>query len=116
MRHRVAFDAAGDGVGPLALGTVLLEAVVANSRLHIVAVDPDERKVDQLRRRLDDQDLRAEIKKEMETTGGWENWYRHVGHDWDRVVIGQSNHKDYQELDGQSVAAMAKAKKRWSTT
>ncbi len=64
---------------------------------------------EKLRRRLDDPKLRAEIRKEMETTGGWENWYRHVGHDWDRVVIGQSNDKRYEEHDGQSVAAIAKA-------
>lgn len=65
---------------------------------------------DKLRRRLDDAELRAEIRKEMETTGGWENWYRHVGHDWDRVIIGQTNTKKYAELDGQSIAAIAKAK------
>ena len=65
---------------------------------------------EKLRRRLDEPKLRAEIRKEMETTGGWENWYRHVGHDWDRVIIGQSNDKRYSDLDGQSVAAIAKAK------
>ncbi len=64
---------------------------------------------DKLRRRLDDPKLRAEIRKEMETTSGWENWYRHVGHDWDRVIIGQTNDKRYEKLDGQSVAAIAKA-------
>ena len=64
---------------------------------------------EKLRRRLDDPQLRAEIRKEMETTGGWENWYRHVGHDWDRVIIGQTNDNRYEKLDGQSVAAIAKA-------
>ncbi len=65
---------------------------------------------EKLRRRLDDPALRAEIRREMETTGGWENWYRHVGLDWDRIIIGQSNEKKYAELDGQSIAAIAKAK------
>ena len=32
--------------------------------------------------------LRAEIRREMETDFGYENWYRHVGFDWDRVVLG----------------------------
>jgi N-acyl-D-amino-acid deacylase len=71
----------------------------------------------QLIGRLDDANYRDEIRKEMETTGGWENWYRHVGHDWDRVVIGQAEDPRYAELVGQSVAAMAKAREEdpWAT-
>ncbi len=67
--------------------------------------------------RLDDPNYRDEIRQEMETTGGWENWYRHVGHDWDRVVIGQAEDKRYAELVGQSVAAIAKAREEdpWET-
>ena len=65
---------------------------------------------DVLRSRLNDEQLRAEIRKEIETTEGWENWYRHAGKDWNRVIIGQSNVPEYRELDGQSVAAIAKAK------
>jgi N-acyl-D-amino-acid deacylase len=57
--------------------------------------------------RLDDAEFRAEVRKEMETTSGWENWFRHVGQDWDRVVIGQTGHKEYQALVGRSVAAIA---------
>ncbi|MGE0757530.1 MAG: amidohydrolase family protein, partial [Pirellulaceae bacterium] len=70
-----------------------------------------------LLRRLDDPALRAEIRKEMETTGGWENWYRHVGGDWDRIVIGEPNHPDYAALAGQSVAALAAARREdpWDT-
>jgi N-acyl-D-amino-acid deacylase len=59
--------------------------------------------------RLDDQALRAEIRNELETTGGWENWYRHVGHDWNKIVIGRTSHERYRELAGQSVAEIAKA-------
>ena len=71
----------------------------------------------QLIGRLDDPKYRAEIRKEMETTGGWENWFRHVGHDWDRVVIGQASDKRYTELLGQTVAAMgvAKGEDVWDT-
>ncbi len=59
--------------------------------------------------RLKDPAVRAEIRKEMETTGGWENWYRHVGQDWSKVVIGQTADPRYAKLVGQSVAAIAKA-------
>ncbi len=69
------------------------------------------------RKRLDDPQFRAEIRREMETTDGWENWYRHVGHDWSRVIIGQSGDARYADLLGQSVAAIAKAKQEdvWDT-
>ncbi|MBI1348924.1 serine hydrolase [bacterium] len=72
---------------------------------------------DKLRNRLDDAKLRAEIREEMETTDGWENWYRHAGKDWNRIVIGSSNHPEYKELDGQSIAAIAQAKSEdpWDT-
>lgn len=36
---------------------------------------------------LDDPSVRAELRREVETTSDWENWYRHVGMDWDRVLI-----------------------------
>jgi N-acyl-D-amino-acid deacylase len=64
---------------------------------------------DRLRGRLDNPELRAEIRREMETTDGWENWFRHAGHDWHRIIIGRSNEKLYEGLDGQSVAAIAAA-------
>ncbi len=54
--------------------------------------------------------FRDEIRKEMETTDGWENWFRHVGHDWGKIVIGSTPHADYHELAGQSVAEMAAAR------
>jgi N-acyl-D-amino-acid deacylase len=65
---------------------------------------------ERLRSRLDDAELRAEIRKEMETTDGWENWFRHSSYDWNRIIIGRSNNARYEGLDGQSVAAIAKAK------
>jgi N-acyl-D-amino-acid deacylase len=71
----------------------------------------------ELLRRMDDQELRAEIREEMETTSGWENWYRHVGHDWDRVVIGQASDRRYAKMVGQTVADMARSKDEdpWDT-
>ena len=68
-------------------------------------------------RRLDDAKLRAEIRTEMETTGGWENWYRHVGQDWGKVVIGRTAEPRYAPLVGQSVAEIAKAcnEEPWDT-
>lgn len=68
--------------------------------------------------RLDnDKALRQTIRYEMETTDGWENWYRHAGQDWNRIVIGRSNVADYGGLDGRSVAAIADAKNEdpWDT-
>lgn len=67
--------------------------------------------------RLSSDELRTEIRKEMETTSGWENWFRHVGQDWDKVIVGQTNDPRYQALAGQSVAAMAEANQEdpWDT-
>jgi N-acyl-D-amino-acid deacylase len=45
----------------------------------------------------------------METTSGWENWFRHVGQDWNKIIIGQTPDRRYADLTGQSVAEMAKA-------
>ncbi|MFP6766394.1 MAG: serine hydrolase, partial [Planctomycetaceae bacterium] len=56
----------------------------------------------------DDKQLRAEIRSEMESTDGWENWYRHVGYDWNRVVIGQAGDRRYSQYTGQTVAAIAR--------
>ncbi len=58
--------------------------------------------------RLDDKALQIEIRQEMEHTDGWENWYRHVGHDWDRIIVGQTSAAKYREQNGQSIAAIAK--------
>lgn len=59
--------------------------------------------------RLDDEALRTEIRREIESTDGWENWYRHAGKDWNRIVIGRSNDSRYQAHDGQSLAMIAQA-------
>jgi N-acyl-D-amino-acid deacylase len=62
-----------------------------------------------LRGRLADPDVRAQIRHEMEAEGGWENWYRHVGSDWDNVVLVQIRAKPYAECAGMSLAGIARA-------
>jgi N-acyl-D-amino-acid deacylase len=68
-------------------------------------------------KKLDDAAARDEIRKEMETTGGWENWYRHVGHDWNKVVIGQASEPRYAKHAGQTIAQIAAAcgEEPWDT-
>ncbi|MEZ6134781.1 MAG: serine hydrolase [Pirellulaceae bacterium] len=58
---------------------------------------------------LDDAALRQTIRQEMETTDGWENWFRHANHDWNRIIVGSSNDARYRKHDGLSVAEMATA-------
>lgn len=72
----------------------------------------------QLRTRLATDDaLRATIRREMEEDTGWENWYRHVGKDWNRIIVGAPNDERYAGLGGRSLAAIAQAKQEdpWTT-
>ncbi|MSR56621.1 MAG: D-aminoacylase [Planctomycetaceae bacterium] len=62
-----------------------------------------------LRRKLDDPALCAEIRREMETNFEYENWYRHVGFDWNRVILGELKAAPYADYGGQSLEAIAKA-------
>jgi N-acyl-D-aspartate/D-glutamate deacylase len=62
-----------------------------------------------LLRKLDQPAARARIRNEMETEGGWENWFRHTGSDWDRVVVGGIRDEPYASHSGKSVAAIARA-------
>lgn len=62
-----------------------------------------------LLRRLSDSELRAEIREEIESTDGWENWYRHAGEDWDRIIIGNSTSEKYGKWHGKSIADIAAA-------
>lgn len=63
----------------------------------------------QLLRRLDDPELRREIRRDLETTGSWENWFKHVGNDWSQVVIGHTDDRRYAKLAGKSLAEIADA-------
>lgn len=55
----------------------------------------------------DNGELKQAIRHEMETTTGWENWFRHVGSDWTKIVVGQTEHPRYRELVGRSLAEIA---------
>lgn len=67
--------------------------------------------------RISDPQVQATIRKEMETETGWENWYRHIGSDWDKLIVGSAADQRYAPLVGQSLAAIAKAKNEdpWTT-
>jgi len=62
---------------------------------------------DSLLIRLADSATRAEMRREMETLGGWENWYAHAGHDWDRIVVARLPDR-YAQYNGQSLGAIAR--------
>ena len=65
---------------------------------------------EQLIAKLDDASFRSEVQKDMETTSGWENWFRHVGKDWSLVIVGKSNHPQYTSKNGLSIGQIAKAR------
>ncbi len=63
---------------------------------------------ERLLRQLTDPDLRTTIRKEMESEGGWENWFRHTGNNWDKVVLGQITAADYSQYAGKSLGEIAR--------
>jgi len=56
---------------------------------------------------LADSAIRAQIRREMETTSDWENWYRWVGSNWDNVLISSVGPKGDASLNGLSVQQAA---------
>jgi N-acyl-D-aspartate/D-glutamate deacylase len=60
-----------------------------------------------LRRKLNDVAARTEIRREMETSSDYENWFRHSGFNWNRVVLGTMTGEPYGKLNGETVAAIA---------
>jgi N-acyl-D-amino-acid deacylase len=67
---------------------------------------------EELLRRLDDAATRTVIRGEMETGTGWENWYGHVGHDWDRVVVAGMETAELAPHNGKSIGEIARATRR----
>ncbi|MDQ2898740.1 MAG: D-aminoacylase [Acidobacteriota bacterium] len=69
---------------------------------------------------LSDAKVRANLRREIETTSNWENWYRHVGKNWDNVLVasvasvGSGIDKSYE---GKSIAQIAVMRKEdeWNT-
>ena len=56
---------------------------------------------------LSDPKVRAELRKEIETTTDWENWYHHVGKNWDNVLVVQVAAKLDKRYEGKSVQEIA---------
>jgi N-acyl-D-aspartate/D-glutamate deacylase len=63
---------------------------------------------------LRDPAVRADLRREVENTSDWENWYRHVGKNWDNVLITAGEDKT---IEGKSIAAVAKLRGQdeWTT-
>jgi N-acyl-D-aspartate/D-glutamate deacylase len=51
--------------------------------------------------------VRAELRREVETTADWENWYRHVGMDWENVLIVSASDDVDARVINRSVAGAA---------
>lgn len=66
---------------------------------------------------LSDPKVRAELRKEIETTTDWENWYHHVGKNWDNVLVVQVPAKVDKRFEGKSVQEIAAFRKAdvWDT-
>jgi N-acyl-D-aspartate/D-glutamate deacylase len=58
-------------------------------------------------RGLEDPATRAAIRREMESEPGWENWFRHIGYDWNGVVLGSMSAAPWSSHNGRSLAEIA---------
>ena len=56
---------------------------------------------------LSDPEVRRAVRREAETTSDWENWYRHVGMNWDNVLVAQVSGSLDKGYEGKSVAQIA---------
>jgi N-acyl-D-aspartate/D-glutamate deacylase len=56
---------------------------------------------------LSDPSVRAELQREVESALDWENWYRHVGMDWNNVLIVSVPDSVNPRVIGRSVAGAA---------
>ena len=56
---------------------------------------------------LDDPEVRQALQQEVESTADWENWYRHVGMEWDNVLIVSAPRSIDQGVIGRSVTDAA---------
>ena len=61
-----------------------------------------------LRNKLANPAVRIEMRREMERTGGWENWFKHIGGDWDNVILSQIRAPDFAKHAGKSLAQIAR--------
>jgi len=56
---------------------------------------------------LPDPKVRAELRKEIETESNWENWYQHVGKNWDNVLVVQVPSGTDKRCEGKSIQEIA---------
>jgi N-acyl-D-amino-acid deacylase len=72
---------------------------------------------DVLRARLAEPAVRRELRREMEETDDWENWYRHVGGDWGKVLIVTPGPDGDRSVAGLSLAELAERRGEdpWTT-
>lgn len=59
--------------------------------------------------KLKDPAVKAEMRKDMESVGGWENWFAHAGKDWNNIVVANLGSTPYASYNGKSVGAIATA-------
>lgn len=45
------------------------------------------------------------LRREVETTTDWENWYRHLGRKWDNMLVAQAADKRFE---GKSIVEIAR--------
>ncbi len=66
---------------------------------------------------LSDKAVRATLRREIETTSNWENWYRHVGRKWDNVLVASVGPGLDKHYEGKSIAEIAKMRNEdeWNT-
>jgi len=57
---------------------------------------------------LSDRKVRANLRKEIETTSNWGNWYKNVGSNWDNVLVVRVPATSEKRFEGKSIAEIAK--------
>jgi len=67
--------------------------------------------------KLSDPRFRKELRREIESTSDWENWYRHVGRKWDNVLVAQVSGDLDKNFEGKSIAEIARLRgsDQWTT-
>ncbi len=70
-----------------------------------------------LRTKLDDAELRKTIRAEMEGGAEYENWFRHIGSDWNKLIVGTASDSRFNGTTGKSLAEIAKQRDEdpWDT-
>lgn len=62
--------------------------------------------------KLKDPKIKSEMRKDMESLGGWENWYAHAGKDWNKIIVANLANTPYSQYNGKSIGAIAQATKK----